>query len=670
MIPVAEMKQIESRLLAGLFAAGLWLAPGIFLHAHADTDLASLKQAIAYIRSDDGEKALAIAGRLQDPAARNLIIWLGLRSTPKDVGFSRAAQFIRERGTSWPSGSLIRRRAEKLLYDEKVDANTVRAFFGQRTPSTGEGKLALAKVLAASGDQRNAAALARMAWRDDELSPDSEKDLLSAFPGLLSREDHKFRSDRMFGQNKFDPAMRAARLAGADIAALGHARVAAHRRASNAGALLDAVPASLRKDQGYIFARAQYYRRKDDAHAAARAFAAAPRDPKLIVDADEWWRERRLVARKLLDLGDYKAAYKVAVEAAVPEAENYKADRLFTAGWIALRFLHDSTSAKKLFAQIPKISAHPVTVSRGYYWLGRAEEASGDKIGARINYESAARHTVTYYGQLARARLGLKDLPLPHVPKPPASELASFERQEPIRALRLLYAAGARELAIPIYTDFADRAGNDTVGYLLLASIANEMHDARALVLIGKSAMNKGVPAEMVGFPAFGIPKYTHVGPKIDPALVYAIARQESQFDQRVSSTANAKGLMQVIPSTARAIAKKFGLHWDAKKLSGDPVFNVQLGAAELGDLLQAYRGNYVLTFIGYNAGRGRASEWIKKYGDPRDPKVDTVDWIERIPFSETRYYVQRVMENLQVYRVLSGSRQGLSIEADLARGG
>jgi soluble lytic murein transglycosylase len=189
-------------------------------------------------------------------------------------------------------------------------------------------------------------------------------------------------------------------------------------------------------------------------------------------------------------------------------------------------------------------------------------------------------------------------------------------------------------------------------------------------VLIGKAAMNKGVPAEMIGFPTFGIPKYTHVGPKADPAIIYAIARQESQFDQRVVSVANANGLMQVIPSTARAIARKFGLHWDEKKLGGDPVFNVQLGAAELGDLLQAYRGNYVLTCIGYNAGRGRASEWINKYGDPRDPNVDIVDWIERIPLSETRYYVQRVMENLQVYQALSGHYHGLTIEADLVRGG
>lgn len=660
------MKRTESRLLMGLFAASLALAAAPS-HAQNQSDVAAIKQAIGFIKNDDGGKALAIADRLQNPAARNLIIWLGLRSTPKDIGFDRAAQFLRERGSSWPSTSLIRRRAEYLLYEENRDAATVRAFFGQSTPLSGEGKLALAKALAAAGDQRNAVALARMAWRDDNLNPKSERDLIASFPNALTQEDHRLRSYRMFADDKTDAAVRAAQLAGSGDGAIALARAAVRKKAINAGHLLEAVPASLRKDQSYVFAHAQYLRLKKDPRAAARAFADAPRH---VVAADEWWKERRMVARQLLDLGDYQAAYKVAHDAAPPEAENYKADHLFTAGWIALRFLHDSGSAKRLFADIPKVSLHPVTVSRGYYWLGRAEEAGGDKIGARVNYQNAARHAVTYYGQLARARLGLKDLPLPQLSKPPAAELAAFERQEPIRALRLLYAADARELAIPIYTDFSDRAGNDTVGYLMLATVASEMHDARAMVLIGKSAMNKGVPAEMVGFPTFGIPKYNHVGPSADPSLVYAIARQESQFDQRVVSIANAKGLMQVIPSTARAIAKKFGLHWDEKKLGGDPVFNVQLGAAELGDLMQAYRGNYVLTFIGYNAGRGRANQWIAQYGDPRDPKVDIVDWVERIPLSETRYYVQRVMENLQVYQALSGNHRGLTIEADLQRGG
>lgn len=655
----------DSKLLIAALAAGLLLAAQIPSHAQPQGDLAGLKRAIAYLRHGDGGKAIALAGRFKNQTAKDLVLWLGLRMTAKDMGFDRAAWFVRER-PNWPSAALIRRRAEQLLYDEKRPDATVRAFFGKSRPTTGEGKLALAKALAAAGDPRNAAALVRAAWREDELSPKSERDLLDSFPNVLTRADHKARAARLFGNSRTDAAMRAAKLAGSDVAALGRARTAVIKRSRKAAHLLKAVPASLHRDQGYIFARAQYYRRNDDARAAARILARAPHD---VVDADDWWRERRIVARALLDLGDPKAAYRVAHDAAIPESENYKADRLFTAGWIALRFLHDSSTAKRLFAGILKVSVHPVTVARAYYWLGRAYEASGDKIATRINYENAARNCVTYYGQLARARLGMKNLPLPKVPKPPAAELAAFERQEPIRALRLLYAAGEQDLAIPIYTDFADRAGTDTVGYLLLAHIANELHDARALVLIGKSAMSKGVPAEMIGFPAFGIPKYKHVGPKIDPAVVYAVARQESQFNDSVVSSANANGLMQVIPSTARAIAKKFGLHWSSKKYRNDPVYNVQLGAAELGDLLQDYHGNYVLTFIGYNAGRGRARQWIEKYGDPRDPKVDIVDWIERIPISETRYYVQRVMENLQVYQALSGSHRGLTIEADLTRG-
>jgi len=656
------------KLLVSSLAAAVCAAMVPSAYTQDQGDLAGVKQAITLLRQNEGVKALALADRFQDPAARGLITWLGMRLVAKDVGFDRAARFLHER-PQWPNALLIRRRAEKLLYDEKRDAAMVRAFLGQSRPATGEGKLALAKVLAASGDLNNATALVRAAWREDELTPESEKDLLASFPGALSRADHKVRADRLFSADKTDAALRASQLAGGDIATLGKARAAVISKSSNAAKLLEAVPASLRNDQGYLFSKAQYLRRKDDAAGAARILAEAPRDPKLIVAPDQWWLERRLVVRKLLDQGDARGAFRVAADAVPPEAENYKADQLFTAGWIALRFLNDSAQAERLFGQISRISAHPVTVARGYYWLGRAYEARGDKIAARQNFENAGRHTVTYYGQLARARLGLKDLPLPQVSQPPAAELAAFERQEPVRALRMLYAIGEPEFTIPIYTDLAERAGNDAVGYLLLAQVATEMHDARALVLIGKAAMSKGVPVEMIGFPAFGVPSYDHVGPKAEPAVIYAIARQESQFDQRVVSIANAKGLMQVIPSTARAIAKKFGLSWDDKKLGGDPVFNVQLGAAELGDLLEAYRGNYVLAFIGYNAGRGRANEWINKYGDPRDPKVDVVDWVERIPISETRFYVQRVMENLQVYQVLAGGNRGLTIEADLVRG-
>jgi soluble lytic murein transglycosylase len=631
-----------------------------------NADLAALKAALARVRAENGVEALKLADKLADPVARSLVTWYAIRVTPKDVGFDRAARFLREHA-DWPTINLIRRRAEKLLYDEGKDAGTVRAFFASARPVSGEGKLALAKALQATGDKNGAIALLKSAWHEDELSTETEIDAFSSFPNVLGRADNVARALKLFAGERVEGAQRAADRAGADYAALGRARTAVIRKSGNAGSLLDAVPATLRTDPGYKLARVQYLRRKNDTAAAAKlimeppAVATGP-------DADLWWIERRLVLRRLLDQGDSRLAYRIAAEATTPLSENYKADQQFTAGWVALRFLNDARAAARHFGEIQKFSEHPLTLARGLYWLGRALEASGDPIGSRIQYEKAANHSIAYYGQLARARLGLNDLPLYRPPQATPAERAAFDRQEPVRALRLLFAIGENDIAQSIYLDLADRA-RDAASAMMLAEIAETARDARAMVLIAKAAIGRGLPVGLLGFPTFGLPNYAPVGPKVDSAMVFAIARQESQFDQRVVSIANAIGLMQVTPPTGRLVAKKFGLAFDRKRLASDPVYNTQLGAAELGNLLEAYRGSYLLAFIGYNAGSGRVSQWIAQYGDPRDPKVDTVDWIERIPISETRFYVQRVMENLQVYRALAGARPALTIEADLVRG-
>jgi soluble lytic murein transglycosylase len=636
--------------------------------AHAQTpEAALLKQAIGQVKNNEGAKALATAGQLRDPTARALVTWLALRNTPKDVGFDRAAVFLRER-PNWPSATLIRRRAEKLLFDEKRDAATVRAFFAGTQPLSGEGKLALARVLMAAGDRVGALLLVRSAWREDELSKEAEADTLASFAGMLDRADHKARADRLFYAEKTDAGLRAAERGGADLAALGRARAAVIKKSTNAPKLIEAVPAALRADPGLLFARIQYRRRRDDIAGAAQLMNEAPREPAKLVATDPWWLERRILVRKLLDKGDARMAYRIARDAATPEQENYKADQHFTAGWISLRFLKDSASALKHFNQIPELSQHPVTLARSFYWQGRALDAAANRAGANSAYEAAARYSIAYYGQLARARLGLKDLPLHHPPEPTAEERARFERLEPVAALRLLYAAGEAELAVPMYLDLAER-GKDAATFALLGALAHEAGDARAMVLLGKAAYARGLLFDTLAFPLIGMPKYTGVGAAVDPAVVFAIARQESQFDQKVVSSAKAMGLMQVIAPTAKMIANKIGLAFNLHLLRTDPVYNVQIGAAELGDLMQDYRGSYILTFVGYNAGRGRAREWMASYGDPRDAKVDPIDWIERIPIPETRFYIQRVMENLQVYRVLLGGGNTLMIEADLARG-
>jgi soluble lytic murein transglycosylase len=238
-----------------------------------------------------------------------------------------------------------------------------------------------------------------------------------------------------------------------------------------------------------------------------------------------------------------------------------------------------------------------------------------------------------------------------------------------VRAIELLYATGERDLAA-VFAAFMGDNSNDPTALAGVGEVTARNKDARAMLLVGKLALARGLPLEHYAFPTIGIPDYRAVGPATENSIVYAIARQESTFNQKTVSTAKAMGLMQVTPEAGRYIAKKFNVTYDGKRLLSDPVYNVQMGAAELGDLLVDYRGSYVLSFAGYNAGRGRIRDWVARFGDPRDPNVDVIDWVERIPFSETRNYVQRVLENLQVYRVRFGGGTRLLIEADLRRGG
>jgi soluble lytic murein transglycosylase len=232
----------------------------------------------------------------------------------------------------------------------------------------------------------------------------------------------------------------------------------------------------------------------------------------------------------------------------------------------------------------------------------------------------------------------------------------------------LLYEIGERELIIPMVMDLADRAV-DPMALLGVAEVTTRHQDARATLVLGKAALGRGLPFDQYAFPNFGIPPYASLAPEVDRSIAYAIVRQESEFNQRDMSAARAVGLMQVTPEAGRDTAKRFGVKYDWQRMVHDAVYNSQMGAAELSGLLQDYRGSYILTFAGYNAGRGRVKEWIERHGDPRDPKVDPIDWIERIPFSETRNYVERVMENFQVYRVRFGQTSRVSMDADLRRG-
>jgi soluble lytic murein transglycosylase len=375
------------------------------------------------------------------------------------------------------------------------------------------------------------------------------------------------------------------------------------------------------------------------------------------------------LARELLDIRDYQSAYRIVRDALPPFKENYRVDHEFTAGWIALRFLDQPAKALEHFARIRRHTSHPTSLARSEYWQGRALEAMDRSRQARTHYEAAARYSAAYYGQLARARLGYTDVVLHRAPELSGEQQAALRNVDIVRAMEILYAIDERDLVLVMAAGLSETAADFGV-MAMLGQLARQNNDARAMLYIGRAGIARGLPLEAYAFPDIGIPKYAAIGPEVDRGLVYAIARQESAFHQKTVSIANAMGLMQVTPAAGRYIARKNGVSFDQKRLLSDPVYNTQMGAAELGDLLRDYRGSYLLSFVGYNAGRGRVRDWVARFGDPRDPAVDPIDWAERIPFSETRNYVQRVMENMQIYRARFGGRARLTIEADLRGNG
>jgi soluble lytic murein transglycosylase len=630
----------------------------------------AVTQAISLIERGRGAEADQIAAGLRDSAARKTIEWMRLRRDTSGLTFERYANFVRE-NPYWPGARLIRKRAEGALWEDKASSATVRAFFANSRPTSGKGKLALARVYLEAGDQASAAALVRDAWRSEPFSKDGEDEVLRVFGPLLGRADHKARADMFLYSEKaedFDDALRNAARVGPDMVAVARARIAAIKKDGALAKLLDAVPASARGEPNYIYARSQFYRRQDKGKLAAEWVFRAPSDARALVDTDQWWIERRLLVRRLIEEGAPRDAYRMAAGAAVPEKENYKIEREFMAGWVALRFLNDAGTARGHFSRILQLTNNPTSQARGYYWLGRAAEAAGDRGGARAAFEKGARVVSAYYGQLSRAKLGLADLPIPPLPQPSPQGRAAFQASDIGRSLRLLYDINRADLTVPMYAELGETM-RDADQLAALAEFTAQRKDARAMLLVGRDALNRGLPFEAAAFPALGLPAFPSGGPAADTPTVYAIARQESAFNPRTVSSANALGYMQVTPEAGRYVAKKFGLPFDEKRLLSDPVYNMQMGALEIGDLIQDYDNNMILAFAGYNAGRGRVRDWVGRFGDPRDPKVDPVDWVEMIPFFETRNYVQRVLENLQVYRVRFSGRSALKIEADLRTG-
>lgn len=560
----------------------------------------------------------------------------------------------------WPGTIALRKNSERALYRESPPPQVVTQAFGRSQPLTPEGVIILARSQMALGNAAAARAVLVPFWRTEKLEPKDEATIIKEFGALIPAADHRYRMERMFYADRSASALRVAGLAGAQQ--LADAWNAAGKGDKNTEKLLKAVP-SAQRSAGYFFAEAEYLRKQQKFAEAAMVVMKAPTDRDSLVDPDAWWVERRVLSRELVDQGDMKTAYKIASMHAA-ESPASAAEAEFHAGWYALRGLNDPATAARHFRRIAELAQGPVSLSRAYYWLGRAAEVGGPG-SAKDYFTRAASYGTTFYGQLAGERVGLRTLNIAY-PKPSAADRQSFDGREAVSAIKRLQEAGYDRYAETLYRDLAGQLTSP--GELALLAVLAEKEGNHFMALkVGKIAAQRGIDVGALSHPLGVIPDSANISGS-GKALAYAIARQESEFNVGAVSSAGARGLLQLMPGTAKQLAKKAGMSFSQARLTTDAGYNATLGSAFLGEQLDRFGGSYVLTFAGYNAGPNRAAQWIAKYGDPRGKEVDAVvDWIERIPYTETRSYVQRVMENYEVYKMrISGK---YDIVGDLVNG-
>ena len=566
----------------------------------------------------------------------------------------------------WPEPERLQLRAEQAFHALGPSGDPVIAFYNQVEPVTVAGRLSLAAALRDAGRSAEAEPIVRDLWRNWSLSPTQSAAMLARFGATLTRADHIFRFRRLVLREQTRDAAAQADLVGPGYADLARAVVAALDRKKDAAQQLRGVAKRFLGDPLYVFARTNQLLRSNQPIEAARFLLEARPNLELSGDGDIWWEERRDLARALLDSGTPELAYRVVAEAR-PDGEGDRVEAAFHAGWIALRFLHDPNLAEPHFRELHTLATLPRTQSRASYWLGRTHEAQHRPAAARLDYVEAARFGGTFYGQLAREKLGITTTGLERMPRPSALDRIRFANRDMVKVVRLLAAGGHADMAWPFLAGLGETV--DTPGEVaLLTTLARRIGRPEAGIEAAATAEERGLKVACLPALFFGVPADLRTPAAVDRALVYAVVRQESAFNHAAVSNAGARGLMQLMPATARATARNASIPFSVQRLTTDPLYNVTLGAHHLGELLGGLQRSYILTFVGYNAGPGRALQWVRDYGDPRGGAVDPIDWIERIPFDETRDYVQKVMENLQLYRSRTG--HPLSLTRDLLRGG
>ena len=649
-------------------------APAIFMpdgQAQAAPKVSGLAvEAARLALKGNFSEAGQLAKRSGDEAAMKLVELLYLSDHPNDAGYQRIMAFL-DAAPNWPLAESLLKRAERSLYVNEEPPQLILDHFAKRKPVTPEGSLALARALIASGDRDTARKHVQKVWDDAGIDAAMEKSVAKEFGELLGASDHRRRMWRLVFAQETNGAIRASNRLDGDYRKAAAVAQKLLRGEAGADKKYAALPAGMREEIGMKYALTRYYRKKENYPKARAILASIPGDAAKMGDAIAWWTERRIVVRHSVGIANRasaKAAYQISRNHGFSKG-NDAIEGEFLAGWIALRYLKDAGTALTHFKTLAKIAESRTEKARAGYWTGRALEASGLKGEAKSAYREASQYSTVYYGQLAREKIGLGNVP-EEIDSGKASEaaVARVDSDEVVRAFKMVSEAGGNNHLYMFLWAFANRF-NSVDEMNAVADIAWTEGGATMAVRLAKASAQRNIDIDSWGYPVRALPDWKQIGPVIEKPLVFALARQESEFNPLAGSKVGAQGLMQIMPGTATLIAKKYDLKYSNGMLKGDPAYNVKMGAAHLGDLVNNFGGSYVLTLVAYNAGPRRSREWVAEYGDLRTGEADPIDWVESIPFHETRNYVQKVLQNLHVYRSRLAPKTVRPMTADLARG-
>ena len=613
------------------------------------------------------DRVKGIQSNIKNDLARDILEWLRYYNGASDLNFLNYKNYI-ENYNQWPLISSIRIKAEsKITF--KDDHKDLISYFKDDPPQSGWGKIFLGNALLNIGELEKGKSLIKEGYINGSLTRKEQSRIIKKFKNLFDEKDHQKRINELLWNGKYRTAGRLIKYVNKDYQKLYEARISLISFAGGVDDLIARVPKKLINDPGLVHDRINWRIKKRKHDTALELLLKINKtDPNKLQKPDKFWRLKSILIRRMLDKHQYEVAYKLAINHSLTSNANI-ADAEWLAGWISITFLKNPENALPHFQGIWNVSSRPISKSRAAYWIGKSNEKIGKNKESQNWYKKASVYSLTFYGQVASTKLNDSNLfkPVMNI-KIDESDQSKKLNKKIYAAISLLNEFDKPKIVKKFIKDLADR--EDKAVATNAIKIATEIEKYDFAVQAGKIFYYNNVILDTRSFPIVDRPEFGKIRFP-DQSLIHSVIRQESQFDPKAGSYAGAKGLMQLMPYTAKRISKGLKIEYTKRKLTEDPKYNVILGSAYLDKLLSKYNGSYILTLAAYNAGESRVSAWIKRNGEPRKDDISPEDWIELIPFKETRNYVQRVLENVQVYNFIQNNNtpQPYSILENINRG-